>query len=36
METAFDRNYIEAWETLLDAVEVLGSRSDLIISLVGA
>ena len=36
METAFDRNYIEARETLLDAVEILGPHSDLIISLVGA
>ena len=35
METAFDRNYIEARETLLDAVEALGPHSDAAI-LVGA
>ena len=35
MESAFDRNYIEARETLLDAVEALGPHSDAVI-LVGA
>ncbi len=35
METSFDQNYIEARETLLDAVEALGPHSDAAI-LVGA
>ena len=35
METSFDPNYIEARETLLDAVEALGPHSDAVI-LVGA
>ena len=28
METTYDRNYIDARETLLDAVEALGPHSD--------
>ncbi len=35
MATALDRNYIEARETLLDAVEALGPHRDAVI-LVGA
>ena len=35
METVYDRNYINARETLLDAVEALGPHSDAAI-LVGA
>ena len=35
METPYDRHYVEARETLLDAVEALGAHRDAVI-LVGA